>query len=107
MTSASKTSAKNLFSDSKRKLCDRVQGNLIALQMTIRQISRGSRTSEVINSSSKMFSQLEMTMETSELNLQKMQLLSAQFGYQYESISQHVENLTELKEHAEHIGSQI
>ncbi|XP_065559292.1 uncharacterized protein LOC136026538 isoform X3 [Artemia franciscana] len=86
MTSASKTSAKNLFSDSKRKLCDRVQGNLIALQMTIRQISRGSRTSE---------------------NLQKMQLLSAQFGYQYESISQHVENLTELKEHAEHIGSQI
>lgn len=48
MASASSSSAKNLFSESKRRLCDRVTNNVNNAASIGRQIIRGSRSNEVI-----------------------------------------------------------
>lgn len=47
MASASSSSAKNLFSESKRRLADRVSGNVNSAASVARQIVRGSRSNEV------------------------------------------------------------
>lgn len=47
MTSASSTSARSLFSDSKMRLADRVQVNVNNISSLARQITRGSKSSEV------------------------------------------------------------
>lgn len=47
MASASSSSAKNLFHDSKRRLADRVIGNVNNAASVARQIVRGSRSNEV------------------------------------------------------------
>lgn len=47
MASASSSSAKNLFHDSKRRLADRVVGTVNNVASVGRQIVRGSRTNEV------------------------------------------------------------
>lgn len=47
MASASSSSAKNLFHDSKRRLSDRVIGNVNNAASVARQIVRGSRSNEV------------------------------------------------------------
>lgn len=48
MASASSSSAKNLFNESKRRLSDRVTNNVNNAASIGRQIVRGSRTNEVI-----------------------------------------------------------
>lgn len=48
MASASSTSAKSLFAESKFRLADRVQMNINNVGSLARQIQRGSKTSEVI-----------------------------------------------------------
>ena len=47
MVSASSTSAKNLFVESKHRLCDRVQVNVNNIAAIARQIQRGSKSNEV------------------------------------------------------------
>lgn len=47
MASASSTSAKTLFDDSKMRLADRVQMNLNNICSLARQITRGSKSNEV------------------------------------------------------------
>lgn len=47
MASASSTSAKSLFAESKFRLADRVQININNVGSLARQIQRGSKTSEV------------------------------------------------------------
>lgn len=47
MASASSTSAKHLFSDSKRRLADRVAINVNNATSVTRQILRGGKTKEV------------------------------------------------------------
>lgn len=47
MASASSSSARTLFSDSKRRLAERVQVNVQNAASVARQIVRGSRSSEV------------------------------------------------------------
>ncbi|CAA9997247.1 unnamed protein product [Nesidiocoris tenuis] len=46
MASASSTSAKSLFADSKARLSDRVQNNVNNIASLARQIQRGSKTNE-------------------------------------------------------------
>lgn len=48
MASASSTSAKSLFADSKMRLADKVQVNVNNISSLARQIARGSKSSEVI-----------------------------------------------------------
>lgn len=47
MASASSSSAKNLFNDSKRRLADRVVGTVNNVASVGRQIVRGSRSNDV------------------------------------------------------------
>lgn len=47
MTSASSSSARSLFADSKMRLADRVQVNVNNIASLTRQIQRGSKTNEV------------------------------------------------------------
>jgi len=49
MASASSTSARSLFIESKMRLADRVQVNVNNIASLARQIQRGSRSSEVIS----------------------------------------------------------
>ena len=49
MASASSTSARSLFVESKMRLADRVQVNVNNIASLARQIQRGSRSSEVSN----------------------------------------------------------
>lgn len=61
MASASSSSAKNLFHDSKRRLADRVVGTVNNVASVGRQIVRGSRTNEVhINQSIPMLASLNI-----------------------------------------------
>lgn len=47
MASASSTSARSLFGESKSRLADRVQVNVNNIASVARQIQRGSKSSEV------------------------------------------------------------
>lgn len=47
MASASSTSARSLFADSKMRLADRVQINVNNISSLARQITRGSKSNEV------------------------------------------------------------
>lgn len=55
MTSASSTSARSLFADSKMRLADRVQVNVNNIASLARQVVRGSKSNEVqiLNTKSK------------------------------------------------------
>jgi hypothetical protein len=98
MASASSTSAKNLFSESKRRLAERVQVNVNNVGSITRQIQRGSKSNEMLAATAKNFCQTEATMESSFNNLQKMQVLLAQLNYQEEAIERGLEKTTHVKE---------
>ncbi|XP_063226797.1 uncharacterized protein LOC134533276 isoform X2 [Bacillus rossius redtenbacheri] len=77
MASASSTSARSLFVDSKLRLADRVQVNVNNIASVARQIQRGSKSNE---------------------NLKKLQLIAAHLGYQHESLLKSSLLVEEVKE---------
>ena len=77
MASASSTSAKNLFSDSRRRLCERAVASVHSLGSVSRQVARGSRQHDILTNSAKQLCQTESAMENSFNNLQRMQVRSA------------------------------
>lgn len=101
MASATSTSAKNLFADSKRRLADRVGVNINNSASLVRQIVRGSKTSEIITQAAKNLAQKEETMDRSAANLQKIQLMQSQLQYQFEAVRKGAESLEDLKEATE------
>lgn len=98
MASASSTSARNLFQDSKRRLSERVQVNINNLGSIVHQVQRGSKSTEMIQQSAKQFCQAESTMENSFNNLQKMQVLLAQMSHQQQTIKASIDNIDEVHE---------
>merc|ERR1712029_1047603 len=64
MASASSTSARNLFSDSRRRLCERAVASVHSLGSVGRQVARGSRSHEILTTSAKQLAQTEPAMET-------------------------------------------
>ena len=98
MASASSTSARNLFQDSKRRLSERVQVNINNLGSIVRQVQRGSKSAEMLQQSAKHFCQAESTMENSFNNLQRMQVLLAQMAHQQQTIKTSMDNVEEVKE---------
>ena len=98
MASASSTSAKNLFQDSKRRLSERVQVNVNNIGSVTRQIQRGSKSHEIIMQTAKNFSQAEGTMENTFNNLQKMQVVMAQLNQSQISVDSSVSKLPEVQE---------
>merc|ERR1711997_129836 len=98
MASASSTSAKNLFQDSKRRLAERVQVNVNNIGSITRQIQRGSKSHEMLAQTARNFSQTESTMENTFNNLQEMQVLMAQMNQNQRSIEDSVERLPDVRE---------
>lgn len=117
MASASSSSARSLFSDSKMRLADRVQVNVNNIASLARQVVRGSKSNEVIffiflinliidytcflqimMHSARNFAMQENAVENSEANLKKLQLLSVHLGYQHDSMLRSAQQLEEVKE---------
>ena len=98
MASASSTSARNLFQDSKRRLAERVQANVHSIGSVARQIQRGSKSHEMLVQTARNFSQAETTMENTFNNLQKMQVIMAQLNQHERSINNSVHHLPDVRE---------
>ena len=98
MASASSTSAKNLFQDSKRRLSERVQVNVNNIGSVTRQMQRGSRSHDMLAQTARNFCQTETTMENTFNNLQKMQVLMAQLNQNENSIDNSLRHLPDVQE---------
>ncbi|XP_011495931.1 PREDICTED: UPF0693 protein C10orf32 homolog [Ceratosolen solmsi marchali] len=98
MTSASSTSARNLFIDSKIRLADRVQVNINNIASLTRQIQRGSKSNEILMKSAKKFSQQEQILESVEMNMKKLTLIVTHLELQLNIINQSVLKLKEVTE---------
>lgn len=98
MASASSTSAKNLFQDSKRRLAERVQVNVNNVGSVTRQVQRGSRSHDMLAQTARNFCQTETTMENTFNNLQKMQVLMAQLNQQENSMDDNLRHLPDIRE---------
>ena len=80
MASASSTSARNLFGDSRRRLCERAVASVHSLGSVGRQVVRGSRSHDILIGSAKQLGQTEPAMENSFNNLQRMQACSSSYN---------------------------
>uniref|UniRef100_A0A182P6X0 BLOC-1-related complex subunit 7 n=1 Tax=Anopheles epiroticus TaxID=199890 RepID=A0A182P6X0_9DIPT len=98
MASASSSSAKNLFSDSKRRLAERVAVNVNNASSVARQIVRGSKSNEILMQAAKNFAYHESTVDNSIQNLKKMEIIFQHLNYQYEAIEQAAEKLEYVEE---------
>lgn len=98
MTSASSTSARSLFSDSKNRLADRVQVNVNNIASLARQVVRGSKSSEILMHSARNFAMNEHAIENSESNLKKLQLFNIHIGNQLDSMLRSAQQMEEVKE---------
>ncbi|XP_034108566.1 uncharacterized protein LOC133842633 [Drosophila sulfurigaster albostrigata] len=98
MASASSSSARHLFDDSKKRLCARVGVNVNNLGSVARQIVRGSKTNEIMHQTLKNFTQVDVVSDYSNQNLQKMTLILQHVGYQYDVMQDSVNHLDYLKE---------
>ncbi|XP_038218384.1 uncharacterized protein LOC119836981 [Zerene cesonia] len=100
MTSASSSSARSLFAESKQRLAERVQVNMNNITSLARQIQRGSKSNELLMKAARDTASTEPLMESTEANLKKMHLISVHMGYQYESILKSAQILSEASEQA-------
>ncbi|XP_072377330.1 BLOC-1-related complex subunit 7 [Diabrotica undecimpunctata] len=98
MASASSTSARSLFSDSKMRLADRVQVNVNNISSLARQITRGSKSTEILMHSARNFAVQEQAMENSENNLKKLQILCVHLDHQHDAMIKSAQQLEEVKE---------
>ncbi|XP_013191748.1 uncharacterized protein LOC106135893 [Amyelois transitella] len=98
MTSASSSSARSLFAESKQRLAERVQVNMNNIFSLTRQIQRGSKSNELLSKSAREMAASEPLMEGSEQNLKKMQLIAVHMGYQFENIHKSAQMLSEISE---------
>ncbi|XP_015601004.1 BLOC-1-related complex subunit 7 [Cephus cinctus] len=98
MASASSTSARSLFVDSKMRLADRVQVNVNNVASLARQIQRGSKSSEILMHAARNFSLQEHGLENAETNLRKLALITSHLEYQLDSIDRSSIKLEEVTE---------
>jgi len=98
MASASSTSAKNLFQDSKQRLSDRVKVNINNIGSLTRQIQRGSKSNEILAQTTKNFCNTESSISNTQSNLERMQVLVAQLSQQQESVETTCDKITQVKE---------
>ncbi|XP_046981033.1 BLOC-1-related complex subunit 7 [Schistocerca americana] len=98
MASASSTSARSLFLDSKMRLAERVGVNVSNIGSVARQIQRGSKSNEVLMHAARNFALQEHSIDNSEANLRKLQLIAAHLGYQQESLMKSAMLVEEVKE---------
>ncbi|KAI4498005.1 hypothetical protein M0802_006829 [Mischocyttarus mexicanus] len=98
MASASSTSARSLFVDSKMRLADRVQVNVNNIASLARQIQRGSKSSEILMHAAKSFAQQEHGLEVAETYLKKISLIVTKLEHNLESVDNSSVLLEEVTE---------
>ncbi|KAJ2941324.1 hypothetical protein O0L34_g3524 [Tuta absoluta] len=98
MTSASSSSARSLFAESKQRLAERVQVNMNNISSLTRQIIRGSKSNELLTKATRDIAASETHLENSEENLKKMELIAVHMGYQFENIHKSALMLQEIGE---------
>ncbi|XP_034941511.1 BLOC-1-related complex subunit 7 [Chelonus insularis] len=98
MASASSTSARSLFIESKMRLADKVQVNVNNIASLARQIQRGSKSSEMLMQAAKTFAQQEQGLENAENNLEKLALITSHLECQLTSIDRSLAKLEDVTE---------
>lgn len=85
MASASTTSARSLFVDSKNRLADRVQVNVNNIASIVRQVQRGSKSHEVSIKNCVLYFPLNDVINH-KFNFQLMMQSATQFAHQERAI---------------------
>jgi len=98
MASASSTSAKNLFNDSKQKLSERVQANITSVGYLVRQIQKGSKSNDILGQTIKTFSQAENSVSNTSTQLDRLAVLTAQLAEQGERVQVSCDKISQVKE---------
>ncbi|KAK0076281.1 hypothetical protein PV325_005626 [Microctonus aethiopoides] len=98
MASASSTSARSLFVESKIRLADKVQVNVNNIASLARQIQRGSKSSEILMNAARTFAQQESGLENVENNLGKFVHIMSQLASQLNSIDKSSTKLEDVTE---------
>lgn len=98
MASASSTSARNLFQESKQRLAERLQVNINSIGSLTRQIQRGSKSQEILGQTVRNFANTEATIVNTEQNLAKLQVIVAQLQQQQQSVETSCEKISQVRE---------
>jgi len=98
MASASSTSAKNLFHDSKQKLAERVQVNITSVGSLVRQIQKGSRSNDILGQTVKNFAATESAIANTAQQLDRISVLTAQLSEQEERVEISCDKINQVKE---------
>lgn len=98
MASASSSSARNLFGESKSRLAERVKVNIENIASVAREINRSSKSNEIISQSIKTFVNQEHIIDNTQTNIKKLDLIKTQLGQQQDFIVQNSHLLEGLKE---------
>lgn len=98
MASASSTSAKNLFVDSKRRLGERVHVNVNNMASVCRQVLRGSQSADLLTKAARGMALQDPALESTQDSIQKLQVLVAHLSYQEEAIEKSAAALPEVRE---------
>lgn len=101
MTSASSTSARSLFGDSKNLLSERVKLNINNMSSVIKQINKSSKSHEMLSQIVKNFSLLESNIDHTEHNLNQLRNVSTHFNQQYDDFKRSIYLIEEVKEHVQ------
>jgi len=98
MASASSTSAKNLFHDSKEKLCERVQNNISSVGSLVRQIQKGSKSNDILGQTIKNFTATESAISNTSAQLDKASVLTAQLHEQADRLTVTGDKISQVQE---------
>lgn len=101
MTSASSTSARSLFGDSKNLLSERVKLNINNMSSVIKQINKSSKSHEMLNQTVKSIASLESNIDRTEHNLNQLRNVSTNLNQQYSELKRSVHLIEEVKEHVQ------
>ncbi|XP_050436284.1 uncharacterized protein LOC126843030 [Adelges cooleyi] len=101
MTSASSTSARSLFGDSKNLLSERVKLNINNMSSVIKQMQKSSKSHEIINHNIRGLATQESSIERTEQSLNQLKSICTNFNLQFEDLIQSVNMIEEVKEHVQ------
>lgn len=101
MTSASSTSARSLFGDSKNLLNERVKLNINNMSSVVKQIHKCSKSRDMLNQTVKHLSLLESNIDRTEHNLNQLRNVSINFNQQFSELKRSTNLIEEVKEHVQ------
>jgi len=98
MASASSTSAKILFHDSKQKLSERVQNNISSVGSLVRQIQVRSKSNDILAQTIKNFTATEAAINNTNAQLDKTAVLTAQLQEQADRVNISGDKISQVSE---------